>query len=53
MNRGILINSHVIQFLPWQLGFWFVSIACGLSLVGVFFLVPEVSDYISDARLIE
>ena len=49
-GRGILINSYVIQNLSWQLGFWFMSIACGLSFVGVFFLVPEVSRHIPESR---
>ncbi|KAI1791982.1 major facilitator superfamily domain-containing protein [Ganoderma leucocontextum] len=38
---GPLINSYVIQNRSWQLGFWFVSIACGLCFIGVFFFVPE------------
>ncbi|TBU25832.1 MFS general substrate transporter [Dichomitus squalens] len=38
---GPLIYGYVIQNLSWQLGFWFTSIACGLSFIGVFFCVPE------------
>ncbi|KAM5535242.1 hypothetical protein V8D89_011048 [Ganoderma adspersum] len=38
---GSLINSYVVHNLSWQLGFWFSSIACGLSFLGVLFLVPE------------
>ncbi|KAM5535243.1 hypothetical protein V8D89_011049 [Ganoderma adspersum] len=38
---GTLINGYVIQNLSWQLGFWFISITCGLSLIGVVFFVPE------------
>ncbi|KAM5538316.1 hypothetical protein V8D89_007918 [Ganoderma adspersum] len=41
ITLGPLIYSYVIQNLSWQLGFWFTSIACGLSFVGVFFFVPE------------
>ena len=42
-GRGPLLNSYVIQNLSWQLGFWFVSVACGLSFLATFFFVPEVS----------
>ncbi|KAI1791927.1 MFS general substrate transporter [Ganoderma leucocontextum] len=41
ITLGPLVYSYVIQNLSWQLGFWFASIACGLSFVGVFFFVPE------------
>ena len=39
--RGPLIYSYVIQDLSWQMGFWFVAIPLGISLVLVFFFVPE------------
>ncbi|KAM5538327.1 hypothetical protein V8D89_007929 [Ganoderma adspersum] len=38
---GPFVYGYVIQDLSWQLGFWFVSIACGLAFVCVFFFVPE------------
>ncbi|PIL31087.1 MFS general substrate transporter [Ganoderma sinense ZZ0214-1] len=38
---GPFIYGYVIQHLSWQLGFWFASIACGLSFVCVFCFVPE------------
>ncbi|KAM5542526.1 hypothetical protein V8D89_003985 [Ganoderma adspersum] len=38
---GPFIYGYVIQDLSWQLGFWFVSIACGLAFVCIFFFVPE------------
>lgn len=41
--RGPLICSYVIQNLSWQFGFWFVSIPLGLTVLAVFFFVPEVS----------
>ena len=50
MSRGTLINGYVIQNLSWQRGFWFISIACGLSFIGVFFFVPEVSFISSETR---
>lgn len=40
--RGPFVYSYVIQTLSWQLGFWLVSIVCGLAFVGAFFFVPEV-----------
>ncbi|KAI1791956.1 major facilitator superfamily domain-containing protein, partial [Ganoderma leucocontextum] len=41
VTLGPLIYSYVIQNLSWQLGFWFLSIACGISFIGVFLFVPE------------
>ncbi|PIL31129.1 MFS general substrate transporter [Ganoderma sinense ZZ0214-1] len=38
---AITINSYVTQNLSWKLGFWFLSIACGLSFIGVLLFVPE------------
>ncbi|KAM5535244.1 hypothetical protein V8D89_011050 [Ganoderma adspersum] len=35
------IYGYVIQNLSWQLGFWFTSVACGLTFIGTFFFVPE------------
>ena len=40
--RGPLLYSYVIQNLSWQMGFWFVTIPLGLSILLVFFFVPEV-----------
>ncbi|KAM5538339.1 hypothetical protein V8D89_007941 [Ganoderma adspersum] len=41
LTLGPLLNSYVVQNLSWQLGFWFVSVACGLSFLATFFFVPE------------
>lgn len=41
-RRGPLLYSYVIQNLSWQLGFWFVTIPLGLSVISIFFFVPEV-----------
>ncbi|KAM5535246.1 hypothetical protein V8D89_011052 [Ganoderma adspersum] len=38
---GALVNGYVIQNLSWRLGFWFVSIACGICFIGVVVFVPE------------
>ena len=46
-SRGVLANSYVIQLLSWRAGFWFASIASGLSLIGVLLFVPEVSVHTS------
>lgn len=40
--RGPLICSFVIQNLSWEFGFWFVSIPLGMTVIAVFFFVPEV-----------
>jgi len=45
ITLGPLLYSYVIQNLSWQLGFWFVTIPMGISLVGVFFFVPETTYY--------
>ncbi|KAF9469578.1 MFS general substrate transporter [Collybia nuda] len=41
ITLGPLLYSYVIQNLSWQMGFWFVTIPLGLSVLSVFFLVPE------------
>ncbi|KII93279.1 hypothetical protein PLICRDRAFT_385585 [Plicaturopsis crispa FD-325 SS-3] len=41
ITAGPLICGYVIQNLSWQMGFWFVSIALGMAVLMVFFLVPE------------
>ncbi|KAH9884634.1 MFS general substrate transporter [Cubamyces lactineus] len=41
ITLGPLICSYVIQNLSWEFGFWFVSIPLGLSVLMVFFFVPE------------
>ncbi|KAI0801478.1 MFS general substrate transporter [Fomes fomentarius] len=41
ITLGPLICSYVIQNLSWQFGFWFVSIPLGLTVIAVFFFVPE------------
>jgi MFS family permease len=41
ITLGPLLYSYVIQNLSWQMGFWFVIIPLGLSVIMVFFLVPE------------
>ncbi|KAI0673992.1 MFS general substrate transporter [Trametes maxima] len=41
LQRGPLICSYVIQNLSWEFGFWFVSIPLGLTVIAVFFFVPE------------
>ena len=41
-TRGPLICSYVIQNLSWEFGFWFVSIPLGMTVIMVFFFVPEV-----------
>ncbi|PIL31134.1 MFS general substrate transporter [Ganoderma sinense ZZ0214-1] len=38
---GPLVNGYVIQNLSLRLGFWFVSIACGVCFIGVVLFVPE------------
>ncbi|KAJ3476205.1 hypothetical protein NLI96_g11318 [Meripilus lineatus] len=38
---GPLVCSYVIENLSWQWGFWIVSIPLGISVLLVFFLVPE------------
>ncbi|KAM5531176.1 hypothetical protein V8D89_015146 [Ganoderma adspersum] len=38
---GVLANSYIIQLLSWRVGFWFASIVCGLSFIGVLLFVPE------------
>lgn len=42
VHRGPLICSFVIQNLSWEFGFWFVSIPLGMTVIAVFFFVPEV-----------
>ena len=49
-SRGTIINSYVIQKLSWRLGFWFMSIACGICFIAVVLLVPEVSFHFSRVR---
>ncbi|OJT13961.1 Protein HOL1 [Trametes pubescens] len=41
ITLGPLICSFVIQNLSWEFGFWFVSIPLGMTVIGVFFFVPE------------
>ncbi|OBZ68455.1 hypothetical protein A0H81_11484 [Grifola frondosa] len=41
ITLGPLICSYVIQNLSWQWGFWFVSIPLGITVLLVFFFVPE------------
>ncbi|KAF8079194.1 MFS general substrate transporter [Lyophyllum atratum] len=41
ITLGPLLYSYVIQNLSWQMGFWFVTIPLGLSVISIFFLVPE------------
>ncbi|KAI0714550.1 MFS general substrate transporter [Earliella scabrosa] len=41
ITLGPLICSYVIEHLSWQFGFWFVSIPLGLTVIMVFFFVPE------------
>ncbi|RPD64562.1 MFS general substrate transporter [Lentinus tigrinus ALCF2SS1-7] len=41
ITLGPLICSYVIQNLSWEFGFWFVSIPLGMTVIGVFFFVPE------------
>ncbi|KAI0652733.1 MFS general substrate transporter [Trametes meyenii] len=41
ITLGPLICSYVIQNLSWEFGFWFVSIPLGLTVIAVFFFVPE------------
>jgi len=41
ITLGPLLYSYVVQNLSWQMGFWFVTIPLGLSVVAVFFFVPE------------
>ncbi|KAF9486341.1 MFS general substrate transporter [Pholiota conissans] len=41
ITLGPLLYSYVIQNLSWQMGFWFVTIPLGISVVLVFFFVPE------------
>ncbi|KAI0352232.1 MFS general substrate transporter [Trametes cingulata] len=41
ITLGPLICSYVIQNLSWEFGFWFVSIPLGLTVIMVFFFVPE------------
>ncbi|KAF8167500.1 MFS general substrate transporter [Crassisporium funariophilum] len=41
ITLGPLLYSYVIQNLSWQMGFWFVTIPLGISVVLVFFCVPE------------
>ncbi|KAM5538336.1 hypothetical protein V8D89_007938 [Ganoderma adspersum] len=48
---GLFIYGYVIQDLSWQFGFWFVSIACGLSFISVFSFVPETTRYKTLATL--
>ena len=43
MDSGPLICSYVIENLSWEFGFWFVSIPLGMTVIMVFFFVPEVS----------
>nr|VWO94013.1 Multidrug transporter TPO1_2 (Clotrimazole exporter TPO1_2) (Drug:H(+) antiporter TPO1_2) (DHA TPO1_2) [Ganoderma boninense] len=38
---GPLVNGYVIQNLSWRLGFWFVSIACGICFVAAVLFVRE------------
>ncbi|KAL1950905.1 hypothetical protein VTO73DRAFT_54 [Trametes versicolor] len=41
ITLGPLICSFVIQNLSWEFGFWFVSIPLGMTVIAVFFFVPE------------
>ncbi|KAI0640296.1 MFS general substrate transporter [Trametes polyzona] len=41
ITLGPLICSYVIENLSWEFGFWFVSIPLGMTVLGVFFFVPE------------
>ncbi|GLB43611.1 putative major facilitator superfamily protein [Lyophyllum shimeji] len=41
ITLGPLLYSYVIQNLSWQMGFWFVAIPLGLSVISIFFFVPE------------
>ncbi|KAI0370107.1 MFS general substrate transporter [Pilatotrama ljubarskyi] len=41
ITLGPLICSYVIQNLSWEFGFWFVSIPLGMTVIMVFFFVPE------------
>ncbi|KAL0951885.1 hypothetical protein HGRIS_008542 [Hohenbuehelia grisea] len=41
ITLGPLLYSYVISTMSWQMGFWFVSIPLGLSVIMVFFFVPE------------
>ncbi|CDO77295.1 hypothetical protein BN946_scf184753.g45 [Trametes cinnabarina] len=41
ITLGPLICSYVIQNLSWEFGFWFVSIPLGMTMIMVFFFVPE------------
>ncbi|KAI0779033.1 MFS general substrate transporter [Trametes elegans] len=41
ITLGPLICSYVIENLSWEFGFWFVSIPLGMTVIMMFFFVPE------------
>ncbi|KAI0082117.1 MFS general substrate transporter [Panus rudis PR-1116 ss-1] len=50
ITLGPLICSYVIENISWEMGFWFVSIALGISVLSVFFFIPETTFH-RDTRL--